>query len=219
MSDSLTKLKMPGRFGCSYPSEVVAISYHPQLYVFHNQGPTLYNTNHKYQPSIWIQFGGYCWWKKSCTIWYMANIPLFTGVLAPSQVFFSPDFWTIHHQVQRFNPRILSIPDVAPSMVAWDMGFFQGDTPLPLGPAKASKICFGGVGAWNYIYIDINKYIYIYIHAPKPGRSPTRQYSVLSCFFPSSAASVFFVFQEAFSSCGSSQSSASAWKADHSVAL
>ena len=33
---------------------------------------------------------------------------------------------------------------------------------------------------------------YIYIYTPKPGRSPTRQYSVLSCFFPSSAASDFF---------------------------
>ena len=28
---------------------------------------------------------------------------------------------------------------------------------------------------------------------PKPGRSPTRQYSVLSCFFPSRPASDFFL--------------------------
>ena len=33
----------------------------------------------------------------------------------------------------------------------------------------------------------------LYIYTPKPGRSPTRQYSVLSCFFPSSAASDFFL--------------------------
>ena len=38
--------------------------------------------------------------------------------------------------------------------------------------------CFGG---------------YIYIYTPKPGRSPTRQYSVLSCFFPSRPASDFFL--------------------------
>ena len=53
--------------------------------------------------------------------------------LAPSQVVFSPDFWTIHHQVQRFNPRILSIPDVAPNMVAWDVGFFPGWHTTPVG--------------------------------------------------------------------------------------
>ena len=34
--------------------------------------------------------------------------------------------------------------------------------------------------------------VYIYIYTPKPGRSPTRQYSVLSCFFPSRPASDFF---------------------------
>ena len=65
----------------------------------------------------------------------------------------------------------------------------------------------------DYIVCTFHTYIYIYIYTPKPGRSPTRQYSVLSCFFPSSAASDFFGFQEAFSSCGSSQSSASGWKA------
>ena len=56
--------------------------------------------------------------------------------------------------------------------------------------------------------------IYIYIYTPKPGRSPTRQYSVLSCFFPSSAASDFFLdFKKHFLLAGSSQSSASGWKA------
>ena len=40
------------------------------------------------------------------------------------------------------------------------------------------------------IYVDIHIYIYI---SPKPGRSPTRQYSVLSCFFPSRPASDFFL--------------------------
>ena len=41
-----------------------------------------------------------------------------------------------------------------------------------------------------YIYI----YIFtIYIYTPKPGRSPTRQYSVLSCFFPSRPASDLFL--------------------------
>ena len=43
-----------------------------------------------------------------------------------------------------------------------------------------------------YVHMHI-LYIYIYIYTPKPGRSPTRQYSVLSCFFPSSAASDFFL--------------------------
>ena len=33
----------------------------------------------------------------------------------------------------------------------------------------------------------------IYIYTPKPGRSPSRQYSVLSCFFPSRPASDFFL--------------------------
>ena len=71
------------------------------------------------------------------------------------------------------------------------------------------KTCHFDTGNSWCLYV-----IYIYIYTPKPGRSPTRQYGVLSCFFPSRPASDFFVrFQEAFSSCGSSQSSASGWKA------
>ena len=43
------------------------------------------------------------------------------------------------------------------------------------------------------IYISIIHILYRYInYTPKPGRSPTRQYSVLSCFFPSRPASDFF---------------------------
>ena len=42
-------------------------------------------------------------------------------------------------------------------------------------------------------WFEGNSYIYIYIYTPKPGRSPTRQYSVLSCFFPSRPASDFFL--------------------------
>ena len=44
----------------------------------------------------------------------------------------------------------------------------------------------------KYVQVNIYIYIYLYIYTPKPGRAPTRQYSVLSCFFPSRPASDFF---------------------------
>ena len=42
-------------------------------------------------------------------------------------------------------------------------------------------------------WVEGKDWIYIYIYTPKPGRSPTRQYGVLSCFFPSRPASDFFL--------------------------
>ena len=54
--------------------------------------------------------------------------------------------------------------------------------------SSSTRSCFG----CRNILVIANLYS-LYIYTPKPGRSPTRQYSVLSCFFPSRPASDFFL--------------------------
>ena len=94
-------------------------------------------------------------------------------------------------------------------------GFFANISMVPYFP-EGSRIASDHLGFWthcfwtnisgrkstiNMIYVDMHictkmnsHIIYIYIYTYNIWRSPTRQYSVLSCFFPSSAASVFFLY-------------------------